>query len=130
MGDIFINKFVKICTIIEIHTRLQHWNTQSYAVHKATDQLLDNLLSLQDKFVETFSGLYDIRPNLKNFKVDDPVIQEYIYVNNDVLSEKYKLFRETLRRLCNQFTIESELHNIKDEILGELSKTIYLLRLQ
>ena len=130
MSDKFINKFVKLCTIIEIHTRLQHWNTQSYAVHKATDQLLDNLLSLQDKFVETFSGLYDIRPNLKNFKVDDPVIQEYIYVNNDVLSEKYKLFRETLRRLCVEFPIESELHNIKDEILGELDKTIYLLRLQ
>ncbi len=126
----FINKFVKLCTIVEIHTRLQHWNTESYALHKATDGFLESLLDLQDKFVETFAGLYDIRPNLDNFKVDDPVIQEYIYLKSDNLSDKYKLYRDVLRELCKQVSLTSELDNIKDELLGELNKTIYLLRLK
>ena len=126
----FINKFVKLCTIIEIHTRLQHWNTESYSLHKATDGLLESLLDLQDKFVETYAGLYDVRPNLNNFKVDDPVIQEYIYVKSDNLSERYKLYRDVLRKICDEASLTSELHNIKDELLGEFNKTIYLLRLK
>ncbi len=126
----FINKFVKLCTIVEIYTRLTHWSTESYALHKATDSFLSSLLDIQDKFVETYAGEYDIRPNIKNFSVTDQNIQKLI--NDETISviDKFRTFKNTFRIIFSSITLTSELDNIKDELLAELNKTIYLLRLK
>ena len=126
----FINKFVKLCTIVEIYTRLTHWNTESYSLHKATDSFLSSLLDVQDKFVETYAGQYDIRPNIKNFNVTDQNIQNLINDETTSVINKYRIFRDTFRTVFSSTTLTSELDNIKDELLAELNKTIYLLRLK
>lgn len=49
-----------ITAFIECRENLQvrHWQTMSYAEHKAVGQFYDELSDLLDQFVETYSGKY------------------------------------------------------------------------
>lgn len=105
--------------------KLYHWQTTSFARHKATDDLFSNLQGLIDEFIEVYIGRYS-RPNFSGeFKLkiqemsDDSavlLIQQYIdYLKNDI--EKYLKPSDT------------DLLNIRDEMLSNLNKTLYLFTL-
>ena len=107
--------------------RVFHWQTDSYAQHKAFGKAYEALDGLIDGFVETFmgkygkleaeNGKYDIElHNLKDAKVDS-VLEEFLnYLDtfNDELDEKK----------------DSDLLNIRDEIKGEINHLKYLLTLK
>jgi hypothetical protein len=108
--------------------KLYHWQTSSYPRHKATCDLLATVLPLIDTFVETYMGRYQ-RPSFESgFKMtvqelkdnDDSapsLIKDYIfYLKNDL--PKYVDDNDT------------DLLNIRDEILSNLNKTLYLFTLQ
>ena len=105
--------------------KLYHWQTTNFARHKATDDLHSTLLELIDSFVETFIGKYE-RPifpskfNLNIKTLDDEIapiaLQEYIsYLTNEI--PKYVDKKDT------------DLLNIRDEMLAILHKTLYLFTL-
>ena len=100
--------------------KLYHWKTSSYAQHKATDELYANLNQNIDTFVETMLGKTGGRVNLTGQKML-PLLD---YTNVDDFKkevDKYKQF------LINIDIDESDLLNIRDEILGNLNQFTYLL---
>lgn len=107
--------------------KLFHWKTHSYATHKATDQLYDSLNDHMDKFMEVLLGKTGIRIDLMNHKsitLNDLNSQEK-------LKQKVEEFKRYLVSLTNNKAISSmndtDLLNIRDEILGDMNQFLYLL---
>jgi len=108
--------------------KLLHWQTKSYAEHKALDKLFKGIVGLQDDLVEVIMGKYG-RPALTEGMQS---LNLYNYSDYDCSEaiEKIKLC------YCNEcksfFTAEEdpEILNILDEIIALLDKTMYLLTLK
>ena len=118
------NPFVKRM-LESIHTiKLFHWKTKSYSTHKATDGLHGTLNELVDKFVEVLVGKYNLNLSMNDFKS--------LTINNLLDNAELEQFvKELCKYLSDMFfnTNETDLANIRDEILGELNQFLYLLRL-
>ena len=107
--------------------KLYHWKTISYPEHKATDDLYSNLNSNIDTFVETLLGKTGGRVNLAKQKTLPLLAIENI---NDFKKEvsKYKSFLINMSKDSELNTSSNtDLMNIKDEILGNLNQFTYLL---
>jgi hypothetical protein len=122
MGSENIIKFLFHMTT---NIKLYHWQTTNFARHKATDDLHGALSDLTDQFVEVFMGRYG-RPEFPNgFRLSitelsddtaDEMLREYIdYLKND--------FPKYLKQ------DDTDLLNIRDEMLSNLNKTLYLFTL-
>jgi DNA-binding ferritin-like protein len=107
--------------------KLYHWKTSSYAQHKATDELYTNLNANIDTFVEVMLGKTGGRVNL-TFVKTLPLLD---YTNvADVKREvaKYKQFLIDMNKDATlNITNNSDLLNIRDEILANLNQFTYLL---
>lgn len=113
-----------------IAVKLYHWKTHSYAVHKATDDLYGELNTNIDKFVEVLLGKTSIRTNL----VKQKTVQLVDLTSKAQLIQLVKNFKHYLVGLSNnkfmqQTMANTDLLNIRDEILANLNQFLYLLTL-
>jgi DNA-binding ferritin-like protein len=100
--------------------KLFHWKTHSFATHKATDELYDSLNGHIDTFIEVLLGKTGTRINL----LDKRSISLVDLNSQASLKARIEQFKRFLERLPDQGT---DLMNIRDEILGDLNKFLYLL---
>jgi hypothetical protein len=107
--------------------KLYHWKTHSYAQHKATDNLYSDLSDNTDKFVEVMLGKTGARVNLTGQKTI-PLL-DYTHLDDfEKEVEKYKHFLINMNKDAGlNITNNSDLLNIRDEILGNLNQFTYLL---
>lgn len=103
--------------------KVYHWQTESYARHKATDDLAGSLDESIDKFVEVYMGKYG-RPK---FTASSGVIR----VRNFHDKSAPGLLKDAIDWLTHKLPkhlkpTDTDLLNIRDEIVGELNKTLYL----
>jgi hypothetical protein len=128
----FKEEIVRMFLVLLNMVKLYHWKTCSYAAHKASDELYDSLNKNIDKFVEVLLGkLHGKRVNLTNEKtiplidfLNGPLFDE------DMKSEIMKVKKYLIDLDNNSFLLEmsnSDLFNIRDEILGSLNQFLYLL---
>jgi hypothetical protein len=107
--------------------KLYHWKTHIHAEHVATDDLYKSLNDNMDKFVEVLLGKADNRMNFGNQKS----IQLIDLHSKNELIRKINYFKDCLIKLnSNKFLAgmtNTDLFNIRDEILGDLNKFLYLL---
>jgi DNA-binding ferritin-like protein len=107
--------------------KLYHWKTTSYSQHKATDELYTNLNTNIDSFVEVMLGKTGSRVNLTGQKTL-PLLD---YTNLEDFKkeiEKYKVFLINMNKDAGiNITNNSDLLNVRDEILGNLNQFTYLL---
>lgn len=110
--------------------KLYHWKTSSYSQHKATDELYSELNSNIDSFVETMLGKDGSRVNLTGTKT----IPLSDYTSIDQLKTEIEKYKTFLIGMNNSQTLattkNSDLLNIRDELLGALNKFTYLLTLE
>jgi hypothetical protein len=104
--------------------KLYHWQTLSYPRHKATDDLVEKLDANIDKFVEVYVGKYG-RPKLGRASLKLRDFQD---------KEAPKLLGEAISWLTFQLPTklkptDTDLLNIRDEILSDLNQTLYLFTL-
>jgi hypothetical protein len=123
--DSIIKKMLELLTLV----RLYHWNTFSYATHKATDDLHGTFSDHIDKYVETMLGKSDgnYRINMRDFKT----LTVKGVSNNSEMTQKVKQFISEF----NKFNLSlkgdyNDILNIRDEIIGDLNKFLYLLSLK
>lgn len=121
-------KFLEITNMIKLY----HWKTYSYSTHKATDELYGKLSENMDRFMEILLGKsgQGHRTNLtsiKNIKLQD-------LTSNESLKREIVVFKSYLVNLDNHKAMKimsnSDLYNIRDEILGDLNQFLYLLTLK
>ena len=126
-----LSAFQKQITVVFLEmlmmVKLFHWKTHSYATHKATDQLYDSLNDNMDKFIEVLLGKTGSRIDLMNNKT----ISLIDLNSQESLKSKIMSLKNYLVGLDNNKALStmsnSDLFNIRDEILGDLNKFLYLL---
>ena len=118
-----ILKFIQMLNIIKIY----HWKTLSYPQHKATDELYESFNGRMDEFVETMLGKTGKRVNLSSTRS----IPFYDYTSVTKFKQCIETFKSYLVNMSNAPYFKnpgnSDLLNIRDEILGDLNKFTYLL---
>jgi DNA-binding ferritin-like protein len=126
-----VKSFEKEITVVFLEmllmVKLFHWKTHSFATHKATDELYDSLNDHIDDFIEVLLGKTGDRIDLMNHKsislidLDSP----------SKLKTKIESFKSYLVSLSNNkgmsLMTNTDLLNIRDEILGDMNKFLYLL---
>ena len=107
--------------------KLYHWRTFSYAQHKATDELYSNLNESIDSFVEIMLGKKGNRVNLTGTKS----IPLHDYSDISGFKREVEMYKEYLIGLTTDRGYDSkkdtDLLNVRDEILGHLNQFTYLL---
>lgn len=103
--------------------RMLHWGTNMYSEHKALGKAYEALDGLVDAFVETWMGV--------NGKSLEPVKLTLVpYTNgsaNKLLDQATQFFTQELNEAING---NSDLYNIRDEMLAVVNQTKYLLTLK
>ena len=116
-----------ILTFVELQQQLRilHWQTKSYAKHKAYGEIYDELGDLIDNFVEICMGKHG------RFELSDGTI-ELFDIKNMSLQDFIDSAVEFLITLSDEYSAETDtdLLNIRDEMLGQFNKLKYLLTLE
>lgn len=117
--------------IIQNYLKINHWQTSSYSQHVAIGNLYDVLTPLMDQFIETLQGQLPERIMFKKV--------ESIDINNQTDKDIKKILQISAKWLQNELpkillrdeslTMNTDLKNIVDEMLGEINKTLFLLTL-
>ena len=101
--------------------KIFHWQTFSYAQHNAFGGLYDSLSDTIDTFVETYQGVYG--------RMDfEGVCFNFTNLSSADFSGMLQDMIMNISQWENFFS-NTDLLNIRDEILGSLNKTAYLLTL-
>jgi len=131
--------------------KFSHWRTKSYATHKALDKFMKKFLDKMDEFIEVWQGKYgrihftekngNSDRNLKIYQIGYNNIQKYLDVLVGFLSggkstdcKKYKIIEN--RDYCGITILDvidkkdTDLFNIRDEILANINQLKYLLTLE
>jgi DNA-binding ferritin-like protein len=122
--DIVIH-FLEILNTI----KLFHWKTTGYAVHKATDDLHAKLSGNIDSFVEIMLGKHGGRLNLQS--QNTLTIKDYASTAHDSFKQEMERYKLLLQGLTGTLDAskDSDLLNIRDEMLGHVNQFLYLLTL-
>ena len=98
--------------------KLFHWQTPSYAQHVASDKLHTTLLALIDQFMEVYQAKYGrVHSNEPELKFS---------IKQRDLKSMIGFLSRSIDFLNNLSVKDSDLLNIRDEIVGAINQTIYL----
>jgi hypothetical protein len=111
-----------------IQIKSHHWSTTSYSRHKATDKILEELQSTIDMFVETYQGIYGRLRCVEN-------VNDILYIRYKTEDEMDQFLQQSiffLQITMTQYfdpTKDTDLMNLRDELLALLHKLQYLFTL-
>lgn len=122
---------VSACTLfflsLQSQLRMYHWQTKSYARHKATDKLISRIVELSDTFIETHMGASG-----GNRPMAPPVGTAWGLKNLD--DDEISAYLESVAAFLTG-TLPTHVHhlpdllNIRDEMLSAVNQTLYLFTL-
>lgn len=112
--------FISSLTELTIYAKLFHWQTNSYAKHKASDFLLDKIQDHLDKLTETYIGTLPQKP----------AIDIDIRITDVVTENQLMLILDTILAYQDHADFDSSIKNIIDDIFNIVKQTKYLFQLQ
>lgn len=117
-----------VTNLLTLHNQLKihHWQTKSYAEHQAFGGAYDEFSDLIDEFIEVLMGKYGRVHSNTGFKIE---LDNYQDLGTVEFVDKYidYLVNELPKGLEET---DTDLLNIRDEMLGQLNKLKYLLTLK
>ena len=107
--------------------KLYHWQTRVYSRHIATDKTLENLDTAIDTYVEVYIGKYG-RPKVagKNASITLHNLSEAGAVR--LVNAAVKYLQGPLTKTLKP--IDTDLMNVRDEIVADLNQLLYLFTLK
>lgn len=108
---------------IRNQVKLYHWQTKSFARHTATDALTLALDTAIDAFVESYMGRYgrpSVSGSIKLHNFSESAAKTFV-------AKQTKYLETELPRKIGKG--DTDLLNLRDTILGELTKVSYLFTL-
>jgi DNA-binding ferritin-like protein len=104
--------------------KLYHWKTHSFAQHKATDDLYERLNGHVDTFIEVLLGKDESR-----IKMVERRCELLDFSKGSDFKERVYEYREFLVDMNRYFDAkrDTDLLNIRDEILGDINQFLYLM---
>lgn len=113
-----------VANLIEMEQQLRiwHWQTKMYSRHQAYGATYNALGELIDSFMEVYMGKYE--------RISAPASIPLQDLNNDVEAKinSYVDFLVSITELVD--AVDSDLLNIRDEMLALMNKLKYLLSLK
>jgi len=103
--------------------KIYHWQTASFARHNATDDLTESLDKRIDEFVEVYMGKYgrpQVTGTIKVGNISESAAKTFVAKQTEYLTK-------TLPKQLSSDDVD--LLAIRDEILADLHKTLYLFTL-
>ena len=107
--------------------KLHHWQTHSFARHKATDKVIESLDGNIDEFVEVYMGKYG-RPRVGRAT---GTIQVRNLTEKTVVTFVKGCIGYLMGPLAKELAPkDTDLLNVRDEMLGNLHQLLYLFSLK
>lgn len=120
-------EILQVLLLLRNQVKIYHWQTFSFARHKATDDLVASLDTNIDNFTEVYMGKYG-RPKFTaqtgSFKVFDSTDKKAPAMIQEGIRWLSKSLPKHLKKE------DTDLLNIRDEIVGTLNKVLYLFTLK
>ena len=107
--------------------KIYHWQTYGYAEHKTFGELYDSLSDNIDNFVEVYMGKYGRIVSASNFML---TLQNYKSSSPIGVIDIFITYLITELPVSLDPSRDTDLLNIRDEILASANKTKYLLTLK
>jgi hypothetical protein len=118
-------KFLEMLNTVKLY----HWKTYSYATHKATDELYGKLNENIDHFIEVLLGKSKTGQRIDLMNVKTLSLKDYTSL--EVFKREIDSYKSFLVGLDNHPALQSmsnsDLFNIRDELLANLNQFLYLL---
>lgn len=108
--------------------KLYHWQTHSHSRHRATDDVVKSLDEHIDQFVEVYMGKYG-RPKMTGKTAT-------VHVSNFSEKSIIGFIKKCIQMLIGDLVkglkepTDSDLMNIRDEMLADLNQLLYLFTLR
>jgi hypothetical protein len=120
-GTMSLESIASKLTYFQEQLHLLHWQTSSYAEHKATGKLYEYLQDFRDDVVEKIMGYTARKP--MSLKIDPIGPAEVAMVVSELMS-----FASSLK-VYGESNAYHDIANLADALSGEAAKTKYLLTL-
>ena len=114
-------EILKIFLSVQNELRLYHWNTKIYSRHIASGNLYEKLNDQIDRFIETLQGELGEKIKYKNITL------QFDLNTDDSIVDVLENFKEILKSLQD---ISIDLKNQRDDMYGEVNRTLYLFTLK
>lgn len=126
------DSFVKELLGIQNQVKIFHWQTSSYATHKALGDYYDSLSDLIDTFVEQYQGQFGRVPIKSNLGQSDNIGLSDLSGEEQIVLFVKNVWQwlTTLRQNTENEPNTTNLQNLIDEMIGETAKLKYLLTLE
>jgi hypothetical protein len=105
--------------------KILHWQTMSFSQHKSFDEIVSSIIENTDEFIETYMGKYGRVIAAGTFNL---TLSNYKDADFNAITDTYINFMVGLSNMLDS-SKDSDLLNIRDEILGSLNQLKYLLTL-
>lgn len=108
--------------------KLYHWQTKSYSRHKATDEVIAKLDQTIDQFVEVWMGKYGrprMTPRTNTVKIANLSETGAVKFIKGCIGELQGPITKSLNP-----SKDTDLLNIRDEMLADLNQLLYLFSLR
>jgi hypothetical protein len=114
-------------TMLQMQKQYQifHWQTTSFSQHKSFGKIYESLDESIDTFIETYMGKYGRVISASKFNLE---MSNYSDLNFITATDSYIEFLINLTNMLDTAR-DTDLLNIRDEILGNLNRLKYLLTL-
>jgi len=107
--------------------KIYHWQTASYARHKASDSLGSDINDKMDSFIEIMQGSRGVKLSIS---ASEPIT--LVHQTDSTIRELLEGFKnwllDDLPYYLNDDT-DTDLKNLRDEIVGDINQTLYLFTL-
>jgi hypothetical protein len=120
-GSMTLESIASKLTYFQEQLHLLHWQTSSYAEHKATGKLYEYLQDFRDDVIEKIMGYTARKP--MSLKIDPIGPAEVAMVVSELMS-----FASSLK-VYGESNSYHDVCNLADALSGEAAKTKYLLTL-
>lgn len=119
--------FVHFLSCLTTNMKLYHWTTTSYARHKAADDCVDVIAGHGDRFMEVYIGKYGrgLQPSKKETNMTLMYLKDADVV--PFLDDSIKYLMKDVPKMLSKDDVD--LMNIRDDMVGALNQTKYLLTL-
>jgi DNA-binding ferritin-like protein len=120
----FSSHLVRILLEMLMTVKLYHWRTNSYAQHKATDELYEHLNKNIDTFVEVFLGKNESR--ITEIERMLPLYNFHVEMDFKKKMYEYRKFLHDMNKVLDAET-DSDLLTVRDELLINVNQFLYLM---
>ena len=128
----FETTLVKTFFDMTTHLKIFHWQTQFFSNHKSADELVSELLESMDEFMEIYQGIVGHRISLQSsttMTISNMNMKKIVKKMQDFISFLGQI-QDTLpsaQQTRKQKKDWKGLMNIRDEIIGKVQTTLYLM---